>query len=62
MPEEFRPDRCGIMLVGRKTEPVTIEVWEVDVPYEGSDLQRWVEENPMSKQYEWVLYRPEVEA
>ena len=40
MPSRFRPDRCGIMLVGRP--PHNLQAWELAAEWEGSRLEQWL--------------------
>jgi len=41
MPKKFRPDRCGIMLVGKPSG--IMQVWELKQRIEGSELAAWLE-------------------
>ena len=54
MPDEFRPDRCGIMLVGRPgTGKTTVQVWEDWTQLEGSRLESWLKENVDMEEFDW---------
>jgi hypothetical protein len=56
IPERFRPDRCGIALVGRPTKPVvTIEIWEVSERFKGSELEAWLSSTEEFDRYQWAI-------
>lgn len=57
MPEELRPDRCGIMLSARADTPGEIQVWELDRPFEDSELEAWVQAQPSSINYNFSRVR-----
>jgi len=40
MPDKFRPDRCGIMLVGRPGK--LLQVWDFGAEWEGSQLHEFI--------------------
>lgn len=55
MPSRFRPDRCGLLLIGKPGG--VLEILEHGAEFEGSRIERWLVQNGEDKKHKFVVVK-----